>query len=110
MMKNRDRVFLDYKRKQTGNSWNYYKELRNFVNVAMKAEKITYLIFKSKTNPWEFWKALDYLNIKDKESHILHEFDIPYVGGAKTNMHEKYSAREGSFCFTPVNSGEKWTK
>ena len=74
MIKLKNKAYSKYKKVRSEATWNYYKDVRNTVNMAVKSEKKAYLKFKSKSNPKEFWKALKYLNICDKsneENHIV---------------------------------------
>lgn len=77
MIKLRNKAYTKYKKTRSETAWNYYKEIRNTVNMAVKSEKKAYLNFKSKSNPKDFWKALNYLNITCKNNNVEHNFSDP---------------------------------
>lgn len=64
MMKLRKKALSKYKKLKTDASWNYYKDLRNFVSMAVRNEKKAYLVHKFKCDPNQFWKTIRWLNIK----------------------------------------------
>ena len=63
MMKLGDKAKLKHKKSKNNADWPYYKELRNFVNMAVKSEQRAYLQNQFKKNPKHFWKVLKYLNV-----------------------------------------------
>nr|CAH7716240.1 unnamed protein product [Callosobruchus chinensis] len=64
MIAERDKAYKRFKQLKTSTSWNYYKELRDYVNGAIKREKSAYLsyILKQK-NSRETWNALRSMEI-----------------------------------------------
>lgn len=66
MIKLRKKALAKYKRIKTEASWNEYKELRNFITVAIRNEKRAYLQHKFRVDPSGFWKTLKTLNINSQ--------------------------------------------
>lgn len=64
IMKLRDKALKKHKRKKTPESWEYYKQLRNYANIATKNEKKGYLRFKlNNGKPNDMWKVLKNLDV-----------------------------------------------
>lgn len=63
----RDRAFQRYKRTKNQHHWDYYKQLRNQTNIAIRNEKKAYLQFCADDNNSKvLWKRLKNLNIVNK--------------------------------------------
>lgn len=83
LMSMRDRALKIFKTNRTNNSWQYYKDLRNFTNVAIKNEKKAYLQHKfqnsSMKDTWKELKKLNIINNKNKNDippHLQNVDDI----------------------------------
>lgn len=65
----RDKAKLKFKKTKRTAHWEYYKQLRNYTEVAIKNEKRAYLNTKFRTNDSKvIWKELKSLNI-NKQKH-----------------------------------------
>lgn len=63
MIKLKRKALTRYKKTGTEASKNEYKQLRNFVTMAVRNEKKGYLNHKFRIDPKGFWQTLKYLNI-----------------------------------------------
>lgn len=63
MIKLRKKALSKYKKYKTESAKREYKELRNFVTMAVRNEKKAYLNSKLKSSPADFWRTTKYLNI-----------------------------------------------
>ena len=63
MMKLRNKARYKYEKTKTEISLKEYRELRNFLNMAVENEKRSFLHHKFKTDPKSFWRTLKWLNI-----------------------------------------------
>lgn len=77
MMRLRDKALLKFRKSRTDENWNHYKELRNFVNTAVRQEKKAYLGFNFRSNPKQFWKTIKYLNINSCQTSSGPDFGDP---------------------------------
>lgn len=82
LMSRRDKALAKYKKTKVAIHWNYYKNLRNEVNYAIKREKKAYLEYKislgNSKNMWKVLKSLD-INVKYKTelpNHLLNSTTI----------------------------------
>ena len=67
MIKIRDKAFQKYKKTKKPEHWEYYRQIRNQTNIAIKAEKNKYLEFCTNNNNSKIlWKRLNNLNIVNK--------------------------------------------
>lgn len=74
MMKVRDKAFNKYKMSKSLAHWNYYKDLKNEVNYAIRREKKAYMEFTlAQKNSKSTWNALRSLKILNKDN----KYDIP---------------------------------
>lgn len=74
MQKLRDRALGRYRKTRLIQHWDYYKQLRNVTNAAIKAEKRAYLNYTfSNTNIKEKWRVLQKLNVAKKTSKLIPE-------------------------------------
>lgn len=68
MIKLRKKALSKYKKAKTEAAWKEYKDLRNFVTIAIRNEKRAYLQHKFRVDPRGFWKTLKILNVNSKPS------------------------------------------
>lgn len=74
MMKLRDKAFKKFKETRSPTHWNYYKDLKNQVNYAIRREKKAYMEFvMAKNNTKITWQSLKSLKIINKGN----KYDIP---------------------------------
>lgn len=102
MMKLRNKALLKYKKLKSDIALAEYKDLRNFVSMAVKNEKKAYLNHKFRTDPGGFWKTVKHLNINNnssqccKSSYSPSELNtyfvegIPAVDASHDVIFEKY--------------------
>lgn len=71
LMRERDKAFHRYNRTKNNHHWEYYKNLRNEVNYAIKREKAAYFQYKCRTaTKANLWKDLRALNIMNNNSKV----------------------------------------
>lgn len=77
----RDKAKLKFKRTKKAAHWDYYKQLRNYTEVAIKNEKRAYFNSKFRTNDSKtIWKELKSLNInKQKHSDLPSHLKDPNI-------------------------------
>ena len=63
LMRLRNKAHSKYKKVKTAESWNEYKQLRNFVTMSVRNEKKAYLNHQFRVDPKGFWRTLKWLNI-----------------------------------------------
>nr|CAH7761459.1 unnamed protein product [Callosobruchus chinensis] len=71
MMKTRDKAYSKFKRTRNEAHWNFYREMKNYVNRAIEVEKKAYLDFalrqKDSRNIWRRLRNLNVLNSNSSE-------------------------------------------
>lgn len=77
MMKLRDKAYSKYKKTKTDAAWTAYKDLRNFVNMAVKSEKKAFLHYKFKNDPKTFWRTLKSLHIHSNVTNPVVDIASP---------------------------------
>ena len=71
MMSLRNKALQKYKKTKRPEHWEYYKQIKNFTNTAIKNGKKAYLQFKINSNNYKtFWRDLKDLNIYSKSTNI----------------------------------------
>lgn len=117
MMSIRDAALKRYRVNKSPNTWEYYKSLRNYTNLAVKNEKKAYIQHFVRTNPSKnIWKSLNKLGVYAKvktnlpanldEPNLINDYfisvfqnaDVPngniidyYNSSIKTGLSNKFS-------------------
>nr|CAH7768240.1 unnamed protein product [Callosobruchus chinensis] len=124
MMKARDKAYVKYRKLSNITTWNYYKEIRNYVTRAIEVEKKAYLEYALKQKrsklTWGRLRALNILkrrfdddipeHLNDLDRINEHFVDIPHI--TKTPSHidllKKYKLRGhyGQFSFKTVDNNQ----
>ena len=63
MIKLRKKALSKFKKIKTDAAWQEYKDLRNYITMAVRNEKKAYLQHKFRVDPKSFWQTLKSLNI-----------------------------------------------
>nr|CAI5832947.1 unnamed protein product [Callosobruchus analis] len=121
MITEKEKAYKKFKRLKTSASWNYYKELRDYVNGAVKREKSAYLsyILKQKSSK-ETWNALRLLEIlrnkplteippQFSDADLINQFfcNVPQLAKSSSQLEilKKYEIQNtANFTFSEVTS------
>nr|CAI5843558.1 unnamed protein product [Callosobruchus analis] len=123
MMKTRDRAYSKFKRTNDVAHWQFYKELKNYVNRAIEVEKKAYLDFSLRQKDSRgIWKRMRHLNILnsnssdvpcdlfDKNDINSHFVQLPVItkSAEQVNLLNKYNSNtvNPKFCFSVINTCE----
>lgn len=68
ILKERDKALSRYKRLRTQESWDHYKDMRNFAKASIRREKMAYLQYLSGQSSSSFFSALKSLKIQHSQS------------------------------------------
>nr|CAH7750116.1 unnamed protein product [Callosobruchus chinensis] len=123
MMKTRDKAYSKFKRTRNEAHWNFYRELKNYVNRAIEVEKKAYLDFalrqKDSRNIWRRLRNLNVLNsnnsevpcdLFDKNDISSHFVQLPVItkNAQQLNLLNKYNSKavNAEFCFIPIETSD----